>query len=322
MKIVVLDGHALNPGDLSWSGLAAMGELTVYERSAPDQVISRSRGAQIVLTNKIEFDKARLEQLPELRYIGVTATGYNIIDTLAARRQGVLVSNVPAYSSRSVSQMVFALLLEMTQQVGHHSRLVRDEVRWSRCADFCFWDRPLIELDGLTLGLVGFGRIGRQVAEIGRAFGMRILAHTAHPDKYAEAAQKGDVTFVDLDDLFQDSDVISLHCPLTESTRQLVDDRRLDNMKPGVLLINTARGPLLDEQAVARALEDGRLGGLGVDVLSDEPPAADNPLLKAPNAFITPHIAWASRAARRRLMDTAVENVRTFLVGRPQNIVN
>lgn len=320
--IVVLDGYALNPGDLSWDALAELGNLTVFERSLSGEVLARARHARILLTNKIEFDASRLQQLPQLEYIGVTATGFNIVDTEAARRRGIVVTNVPAYSTRSVSQMVFALLLELTQQVGHHSRLVRDEDRWSRCADFCFWDRPLVELEGLTLGVVGFGRIGRQVAEIGRAFGMRVIAHTAHPEKYAEAECSGAVTFVELDALFRDSDVISLHCPLTDSTRNLVDARRLEAMKPSALLINTARGPLLDERAVARALVEGRLGGLGTDVLSSEPPGSDNPLLKAPNTFITPHIAWASRAARQRLMDIAVENVRAFLADRPQNVVN
>jgi glycerate dehydrogenase len=322
MKIVVLDGYTLNPGDLSWDALAGLGELTVYERSLPDEVISRAEGAQIILTNKVEFDESLFARLGSLRYVGVTATGYNIVDTAAARQRGIVVTNVPAYSTRSVSQMVFALLLEMTQQVGHHSHLVREESRWSSSPDFSFWDRPLIELDGLTLGLVGFGQIGRQVAAIGRAFGMRVIAHTAHPEKYEEFVRRGEVTFVSLDDLFRCSDVASLHCPLSDATRHLVDASLLALMKPTALLINTARGPLLDEAAVALALAEGRLGGFGADVLSEEPPPADNPLLSAPKTFITPHIAWASQEARQRLMSIVVENVRAFLAGRPQNVVS
>jgi glycerate dehydrogenase len=322
MKIVVLDGYTLNPGDLSWDGLARLGDLTVYDRSLPEEVFPRARGTQVILTNKVEFDDSRFAQLEGLRYVGVTATGYNIVDTAAARRRGIVVTNAPAYSTRSVSQMVFALLLEMTQQVGYHSRLVREHKRWSSSPDFSFWERPLIELNGLTLGLVGFGRIGRQVAAVGRAFGMQVIAHTAHPSKYDAYAKRSEVAFVSLDALFSRSDVISLHCPLTDATRHLVDAARLALMKPKALLINTARGPLLDETAVARALAEGRLGGLGADVLSVEPPPEDNPLLGAPNTFITPHIAWASREARQRLMDIVVDNVRAFLAGSPQNVVS
>lgn len=276
----------------------------------------------MLLTNKVEFDDTRLAQLNTLQYIGVTATGFNIIDTVAARRRGILVTNAPAYSTRSVSQMVFALLLEMTQQVGHHSRLVLEQQRWSSCADFSFLDRPLTELDGLTMGLVGFGQIGRQVAAIARAFGMQVVVHTAHPDNYSEYARRGEVSFVPLDELFSCSDVISLHCPLTDATKHLVDARRLSLMKTSALLINTARGPLLDEAAVALALDEGQIGGLAVDVLSTEPPSVDHPLLKTRNVFVTPHIAWASREARLRLMDIVVANLRAFLAGHPQNVVN
>jgi glycerate dehydrogenase len=322
MKIVFLDGYTLNPGDLSWDPLAELGDLTIYERTPPELVIPRARGAQVLLTNKVEFDDILLAQLDGLQYIGVTATGFNIVDTLAARRRGIVVTNAPAYSTRSVSQMVFALLLEMTQQVGHHSRLVQEQHRWSSSPDFSFWDRPLIELDGLTLGLVGFGQIGRQVATIARAFGMQVVAHTAHPANYNDYVERGEVAFVPLDELFSCSDVISLHCPLTDATRNLVDTRRLSLMKPTALLINTARGPLVDEQAVGQALAERRIGGLGTDVLSAEPPPADHPLLKAPNAFITPHIAWASREARLRLMNIVIENLRAFMAGHPQNVVN
>lgn len=322
MKIVYLDGYTLNPGDLSWDILAGLGELTIYERTPPELVLDRAKGAEVLLTNKVEFDETRLAHLDGLQYIGVTATGFNIVDTVAARRRGIVVTNAPAYSTRSVSQMVFALLLEMTQQVGHHSRLVREQQRWSSCPDFSFWDRPLIELDGLTMGLVGFGQIGRQVAAIARAFGMQVLAHTAHPANYSAYEQRGEVAFVPLDELFIRSDVISLHCPLTDATRHLVDARRLDLMKASALLINTSRGPLLDEQAVAQALDEGCIGGLGTDVLSSEPPAADHPLLKARNAFITPHIAWASREARLRLLHIVTDNLRSFMAGHPQNVVN
>jgi len=322
MKIVYLDGYTLNPGDLSWDALAELGELTIYERTPPELVIPRAKDAQVVLTNKVEFDDTRFAQLDSLRYIGVTATGFNIVDTDAARRRGIVVTNAPAYSTRSVSQMVFALLLEMTQQVGHHSRLVQEQKRWSSSPDFSFWDRPLIELDGLTMGLVGFGQIGRQVADIARAFGMQVVAHTAHPENYSVYEQRGEVAFVPLDDLFSRSDVISLHCPLTDATKHLVDARRLGLMKASALLINTSRGPLLDELAVAQALNAGRIGGLGPDVLSSEPPAVDHPLLHARNTFITPHIAWASREARLRLMHIVADNLRCFMDGHPQNVVN
>jgi glycerate dehydrogenase len=263
----------------------------------------------------------QLAQLPQLRYVGVLATGYNVVDVEAARQRGVTVTNVPAYSTASVAQMVFALLLELTQQVGHHARLVR-EGRWTAAADFCFWDRPLVELEGLTLGIVGFGAIGRRVAALARAFGMKVLVHTAHPEKYQETAEGRDARFVDLDDLFRASDAVSLHCPLTEETRALVDARRLELMKPTAFLLNTGRGPLVDEAALAAALNAGRLAGAGLDVLSAEPPPAGNPLLQAANCCITPHIAWATRAARERLLAIAVANLRAFLAGQPQNVVS
>ena len=322
MNIVVLDGYALNPGDLSWAPLEELGQLTVYDRTLPEQVAERAGGAEVVLINKVALDAALIDRLFRLRYIGVLATGYDVVDLAAARNRNIPVTNVPGYSTCSVAQMVFALLLEMTQQVGHHSRLVREEGRWTRCPDFCFWDRPLLELDGLTLGLVGFGRIGRQVAAIARAFGMRVLVHTAHPDKYRDLPEGREVHFRDLDQLFAESDVVSLHCPLTADTERLVDARRLELMKPQALLINAARGQLLDEQAVAEALNRGRLAGLGADVLAGEPPSADNPLLSARNAILTPHIAWATKEARTRLLAIVVENIRAFLDGRSLNVVN
>jgi glycerate dehydrogenase len=321
MKIVVLDGYTLNPGDMSWQALGALGDCTVYERTPKELVIERASGAEIVLTNKVVLGPEQLAQLPQLRYIGVLATGYNVVDVEAARQCNVTVTNVPAYSTASVAQMVFALLLELSQQVGHHARLVR-EGRWTASADFCFWERPLVELDGLTLGIVGFGAIGRRVARLARAFGMEVLVHTAHPEKYRETVEGREVRFVGLDELFRASDAISLHCPLTEETRALVDARRLALMKPSAFLINTGRGPLIDEAALAAALNAGRIAGAGLDVLSVEPPPAGNPLLQAANCCITPHIAWATRAARERLMGTAVGNLRAYLTGAPQNVVS
>jgi len=321
MKIVVLDGYALNPGDLSWEGFENLGDCAVYERTPKELLMERAAGAEVLLTNKVLLGHAEMARLPQLRYIGVLATGYNVVDIGAAREAKITVTNVPAYSTASVAQMVFSLLLEMTQQVGHHSRLVR-EGRWTASPDFCFWDRPLVELEGLTLGVVGFGAIGRRVASLGRAFGMEVLVHTGHPEIYRDTAEGREVNFVGLDELFERSDVVTLHCPLTEATREMVDRRRLALMKPGAYLINTGRGPLVDEAALAEALNAGRLAGAGLDVLSAEPPPADNPLLTAANCIITPHIAWASRAARARLMETAVGNLAAFIEGKPRNVVS
>lgn len=321
MQIVVLDGYALNPGDLDWAPLQALGDCTVFDRTPPAEIITRAREAEIVLTNKTVFDRGVIEQLPNLRYIGVLATGVNVVDLVAARERGIAVTNAPGYSTPAVAQMVFALLLELTSQAGHHGRLVR-EGRWSAAADFCFWDRPLVELAGRTLGLVGFGQIGRQVARIARAFDMRVLVHTAHPEKYAGDPSATEVAFVGLDSVFTDSDVVSLHCPLTPATEQLVDARRLTMMRPGALLINTGRGPLIDEPALAAALTAGQLGGAGLDVLSVEPPPANHPLLQAPGCLITPHIAWAARAARERLLQIVVANLQGYLSGKPHNVVN
>jgi glycerate dehydrogenase len=316
MNIVVLDGFTLNPGDLSWADLQALGPCTIFDRTPPDEVLDRAAGAEIVLTNKTELNGDTIQRLPRLRYIGVLATGTNIVELKAARKRGIPVTNVPTYGTKSVAQMTFALLLELTQHVGHHAGTVR-EGRWTRGADWCYWDFPLIELEGLTLGIVGFGRIGRAVAEIGAAFGMKVLASDpragAHPPF---------VRLVELDALFRESDVVSLHCPLTPETAKLVNVRRLALMKPTAFLLNTSRGPLVDEPAVAEALNSGRLAGAALDVLSTEPPPADNPLLAARHCLITPHMAWATRAARSRLMHIAVENVRSFLQGKPQNVVN
>jgi glycerate dehydrogenase len=314
MKSVVIDGYALNPGDLSWRDLEEFGECAVYDRTAPEQVLERAADAEAILTNKVVLSRELIAGLPWLKYIGVTATGYNIIDVEAARERGIRVTNVPGYSTKSVAQMVFALLLEMTQQVGHHARLVA-EGRWSSSPDFCFWERPLVELDGLTMGVVGFGQIGQAVAKLARAFGMRVLVNTEHPERYREAAAGMDVRFADLETLFDHSDVISLHCPLTPATAGLVGAERLALMKPSAFLINTSRGPLIDETALAAALSEGRLAGAG------EPPPADGPLQGAPNCFITPHIAWATRSARERLLATVVANIRAFVAGKPKNVV-
>ena len=320
MKLVVLVGHALNPGDLSWEEIKDLADCTVYERTPKEKVMERIGDAELVLTNKTVLDRAVLEQLPNLRYIGVLATGVNVIDLEAARERGIAVTNVPGYSTPSVAQMVFALLLELTLQVGHHGALVRSGA-WARSADFSFFDRPLVELDGLTLGIVGFGAIGRRVTRIAEAFGMKVLVHTAHPEKYRHLAENRELSFVDLEALFRKSDAVTLHCPLTPETQSLVNDQRLNQMKPGAYLINTGRGPLVDEAALAAALNEGRIAGAGLDVLSKEPPAADNPLLTARNCFITPHIAWASGAARQRLMAVVAENLRAYLEGGPQNRV-
>ncbi len=320
MKLVVLDGHSLNPGDLSWEGLAGLGELTVYDRTPPAETVARAAGAEIVLTNKVVLCREIIARLPKLKYIGVLATGYNVVDLEAARERGIPVTNVPAYSTDSVAQMVFAHLLNLTQHVGQHAETVR-RGRWTASPDFCYWDYPLVELAGLTMGIIGFGRIGRAVARLAAAFGMSVLAH----DEYAQTTAPPGVEFVELDEIFRRSDVVTLHCPLTAETEKLVNAERLGLMKRSAFLINTSRGPVLDEQALADALDSGQIAGAGLDVLTTEPPQAENPLLTADtekNCFITPHIAWATRAARARLLETVVENVRKFLAGHPQNMVN
>lgn len=313
MNIVILDGHTTNPGDLSWGPVEACGHLTVFDRTEPADVVARAAAADVVLTNKTELGRAEITALPGLRMIGVLATGTNVVDLAAARERGVPVCNVPEYSTPNVVQATFALLLELTNRVGHHDATVRAG-RWSACPDFCYWDGDLVELAGLTLGIVGYGRIGRAVAAAGRAFGMRILFHRRGPD--------GDPACVDLDRLFRESDVVSLHCPLTPETRGLVDARRLALMKPTAYLVNTARGALVDESALAAALDAGTIAGAGLDVLAAEPPPATNPLLRARNCVITPHVAWATRSARRRLIEATAANVRAFAAGRPQHVVN
>ena len=317
MKIVVLDGFAANPGDLSWEGMQALGELTVYDRTAPEEVMERCNDVDIVLTNKVILSASTLKQLPQLKYIGVLATGYNVVDIKAARKQGIVVTNIPAYSTDSVAQLTFAHILNITNRVGHYARQNR-EGHWSRNPDFVYWDTPLIELNGKTLGIVGLGNIGMKVATIARQFGMDVFAMTSKNSSDLPAGiQK--TTF---EGLLAISDVLSLHCPLTEQTRHLMNAKALKKMKPGAILINTGRGPLVDEQAVANALQSGQLLGYGADVMSQEPPQADNPLLQCPNAFLTPHIAWATFEARQRLMQIAIDNVQAFLKGKPINVVN
>jgi len=317
VHIVVLDGHTLNPGDLDWGTLQALGSCEIYDRTPPAQVVSRAQGAQIVLTNKTILSGESIEHLPQLRYIGVLATGYNVVDVEAATKQSICVTNVPAYGTPSVAQMVFAHVLNLTQHVAEHAQSVRAG-DWSRSEDFCYWDFPLVELAGLTMGIVGFGRIGRETAKLARAFGMKVIYH----DVFKGPAPLPEAEAVDLDTLFGDSDVVSLHCRLTQANRGFVNKQRLEMMKPGAFLINTSRGPLVDESALAEALNAGRIAGAGLDVLCEEPPRADNPLLRARNCYITPHIAWATQSARQRLMGIAVSNVRAFIEGNPQNVVS
>lgn len=317
MKLVILDAYTANPGDLSWDELGALVECDVYDRTPPDQVVVRARDAELVLTNKTIVDRAAIAALPKLRYIGVLATGYNIVDVRAARERGIPVCNVPEYGTPNVAQATFALLLELTNCVGHHAQTVRDG-RWCDSPDFCYWDFPQVELAGLTMGIVGLGRIGQAVARIAAAFGMEVLAFDQSPP----AIVPGGVRLVDLDTLFRHSDAVTLHCPLTAGNRELIDAARLALMKPTAYLVNTARGGLVNDADLAQALNEGRLAGAGLDVLSVEPPLRDNPLLTARNCLVTPHIAWATRAARSRLIRTTVDNVRAFLAGQPSNVVN
>lgn len=317
MKIVVADGYAMNPGDLSWAPLEEFGNLDVYERTTARQVIERCSNAEIIITNKVLFDEKTINALPKLKYIGVTATGYNIIDTKAARKKAITVTNVPAYATPSVAQMVFALLLELTHHIGHHSQTVR-KGKWTRSKDFCYWDYPLIELEGLTMGIIGYGRTGQATAKLAKAFQMKVLTYDIDKEKINNANAKA----VDLDTIFSQSDVVSLHCPLTGQTENIINAESLSKMKPTAFLINTGRGSLVNEKDLAGALNSGQIAGAGLDVLSTEPPKPDNPLLSAKNCFITPHIAWATKAARQRLMKETIENIRAFIKGKPRNVVS
>lgn len=312
MKICILDGYSLNPGDLDWSPVERLGDVTLFDRTPADKIVERAADADIVLTNKVPFSADTLRQLPRLRFICVLATGYNIIDTEAAARQGVVVANIPAYSTMSVAQMAFAHILNITNHVASYAREVADG-KWTNCPDFCFWDSALTELAGKTMGIVGLGNTGMATARIAVAMGMKVVAMTS---KSADTLPGG-ITPAPLDDVLASADVVSLHCPLTPSTRHLINATSIAKMKPSAILINTGRGPLVDEQAVADALNGGRLAAFGADVLSQEPPRGDNPLLSARNCFLTPHIAWATLEARTRLMSTATENVRQFIAGEP-----
>lgn len=317
MKIVVLDGYAANPGDLCWDELKALGECTVYDRTAPAEVLERSAGAEILLTNKTVITAEHIAALPGLKYIGVLATGYNIVDVAAAKEHGVIVTNIPAYSTDSVAQMVFAHILNIAQQVQHHSEEVH-KGRWTDSKDFCFWDTPLLELHGKKIGIVGLGHTGYATARIAIGFGMEVYAYTSK----THFQLPPEIHKMELDELFRECDIISLHCPLTDTTREMVNAKRLRLMKPTAILINTGRGPLVNEQDLADALNNGTIYAAGVDVLSQEPPRADNPLLTAKNCYITPHIAWASTAARERLMQIMSGNIRAYQDGKPINVVN
>ncbi len=316
MKIVVLDGYAANPGDLCWDELHALGKCTIYNRTAPDEVVARAAGAEILLTNKTILTAKHIAALPELKYIGVLATGYNIVDVEAAKERGIIVTNIPAYSTDSVAQMVFAHILNIAQQVQHHSEEVH-KGRWTRSKDFCFWDMPLIELREKKLGIVGLGHTGYTTARIAIGFGMQVCAYTSK----TKFQLPPEIRKMELDELFRECDIISLHCPLNTSTREMVNAERLRTMKPTAIFINTGRGLLVNEQDLADALNNGTIYAAGVDVLSEEPPRADNPLLSAKNCYITPHIAWASTAARERLMQTMLENIKAYQEGKPINTV-
>lgn len=316
MKIVALDGYAANPGDLSWDELKNIGECTIYERTSPEEVLERAAGAEIVLTNKVVLDADTIASLPELKYIGVLATGYNIVDVAAAKERGIVVANIPAYSTDSVAQMVFAHILNIAQRVQHYTDEVRAG-RWTNSPDFCFWDTPLIELRGKKIGIVGLGNTGFNTARIAIGFGMEVYAYTSKsPFQLPPEIKK-----MNLDEIFSTCDIVSLHCPLTDATRELVNASRLKQMKPTAILINTGRGPLVNEQDLADALNNGTIFAAGLDVLTQEPPRADNPLLSAKNCYITPHIAWASTAARERLMQIMLDNIKAYLDGKPVNNV-
>lgn len=317
MKIVILDGFTVNPGDLSWSALESLAEVEVYDRTSEDQIVPRCKGAEIVLTNKVVLDSSVLNQLPRLMYIGVLATGYNVVDLEVASRQSIVVTNIPSYSTDSVAQMVFSHLLNIVSRTDHYAQENRNG-RWSKNQDFCYLDHTLSELAGKRMGIVGLGNIGMAVAKIALAFNMEVIAYTSKSD---EELPEG-VRSVTMEELFTGSDVISLHCPLTESTRHLVNASRLRTMKPSAILINTGRGPLVCDQDVADALNSHTIAAYAADVLTEEPPKADNPLLSAKNCYLTPHIAWATYEARQRLINICVENVKAFIEGDPKNQVN
>ncbi len=318
MKIVVLDGYTLNPNDLSWKNLEALGETVIYDRTENEDIISRIGDAEIILTNKTPLKEETLKACPNLKYVGVLATGYNVVDIDNAKKHGIVVCNIPTYGTTAVAQFVFALLLELCHRVGHHSQRVT-EGAWSSSIDFCFWDYPLVELYGKTIGIIGFGRIGHQTSLVARGFGMKVLAFDSYINKEWE---KEGVKYVSLDQLLKDSDVISLHCPLFPETEKIINANTLSKAKDGVKIINTSRGGLIDEDALYKALESGKVSGAAMDVLAVEPPVGPNKLFTHPNCIITPHIAWAPKESRQRLMDIAVDNVKQFINKTPNNVVN
>lgn len=317
MKIVVLDGYTENPGDLSWSGFENLGELQVYDRTSPDDAAERIGDAEIVYTNKTPVTEATMNACKNLRYIGVLATGYNVVDVSAAKERGIVVTNIPTYGTAAVGQFAIAMLLEICHHVAHHSEAVR-EGRWTSCPDWCFWDYPLIELAGKTIGIVGFGRIGQTTGRIAKALGMNVVAYDAAENPSGREIAR----YVDLDTLLRTSDVIALHCPLFPATQGMINRESIAKMKDGVIILNNSRGPLIVEQDLADALNTGKVYAAGLDVVSTEPILADNPLLDAKNCFITPHISWAPKESRQRLMDIAVENLRAYMDGSPVNVVN
>lgn len=318
MKIVVLDGYTLNPGDLSWDGLRKLGEVTVYEHTPYDKTIERAAGADVIFTNKTPLGEKELSALDNLKFIGVLATGYNVVDTDSAQKRNITVSNIPTYGTRSVAQMTFALLLELTQHVQRHSDAVLNG-EWSKCRDFCFWNYPLVELEGKTMGIIGFGRIGQSVANVAEAFGMNILAYDTYK---SDQSKRADFKWAEIDELLSKSDIVTLHCPLFPETKGIINKNSLMKMKKSAFLINTSRGPLIVDEDLAEALNNGTIAGAGLDVLSTEPPEHDNPLFSAKNCLITPHISWATKEARFRLMNIAVDNLRQFMNKTPINLVN
>ncbi|MDR0312340.1 MAG: D-2-hydroxyacid dehydrogenase [Treponema sp.] len=317
MKIVILDGYTQNPGDLSWAGFEALGEINVYDRTPADKIIGRIGAAEVVLTNKTPFSKETFDACPNIKYIGVLATGYNVVDLVAAKQKGIVVTNIPAYGTDAVGQFAIALLLEICHHIGHHNEAVHTG-RWENNEDWCFWDYPLIELAAKTMGIIGFGRIGQSVGRIAKALGMRVIAFDENPNDSGKAIAE----YVTLDEVLAQSDVISLHCPLFPSTQGIINKDRIAKMKDGVIIINNSRGPLIVEQDLADALNSGKVYAAGVDVVSSEPIKGDNPLLTAKNCIITPHISWAPKESRQRLMDIAVNNLKQFINGSPVNVVN
>ena len=312
-----MDGKGVNPGDMSWKQIQQFGELIVYERTASEEIIDHVGDAEIVLTNKTVFDEDTIAKLKNVKYIGVLATGYNVVDLKAASKCGIVVTNIPAYSTDSVAQMTFAHILNVTNHVDHYARASRDG-EWSRCPDFCYWDKPLVELAGKTIGIIGLGNIGMKVANIALNFGMNVIAYTSkEPKEIPNGINKASI-----DNILSDSDIISLHCPLTKQTRELINKDSIAKMKRSVIVVNTGRGPLVNEEDVANALHNGLIGAYCADVMCSEPPSADNPLFVEQNAYITPHVAWASKEARIRLMDIAEKNIHSFLSGKPINVVN